>query len=98
MAIEGPLRELGVHDVFQLLDLTRKTGSLRVRSSLRDNDGVVHFLNGRVVAASMREESHRIGRMLVQAGRITEEELLGALAAQIQEGETRRVGEILVAR
>ena len=98
MAIEGPLRELGVHDVFQLLDLTRKTGSLRVRSSLRDNDGVVHFLNGRVVAASMREESHRIGRMLVQAGRITEEELLGALRAQIQEGETRRVGDILVAK
>lgn len=96
MAIEGPLRELGVHDVFQLLDLTRKTGALRIRSALRDNDGVVHFLNGRVVGASMRDEGHKIGRMLVQAGRITEEELLGALAIQIQEGETRRVGEILV--
>jgi tetratricopeptide (TPR) repeat protein len=97
MAIEGPLRELGVHDVFQLLDLTRKTGLLRVRSELRDNDGVVQFRNGRVVGASMRDESHRLGRMLVQAGRITEEELLGALAVQIQEGETRRVGEILLA-
>lgn len=96
MAIEGPLRELGVHDVFQLLDLTRKTGALRIRSALRDNDGVVQFVNGRVVGASMRDEGHRIGRMLVKAGRITEEELLGALAIQIQEGETRRVGEILV--
>ena len=96
MAIEGPLRELGVHDVFQLLDLTRKTGALRIRSALRDNDGVVQFRNGRVVGASMRDEGHKIGRMLVQAGRITEEELLGALAIQIQEGETRRVGEILV--
>ena len=28
MAIEGPLRELGIHDVFQLLDLSRKTGTL----------------------------------------------------------------------
>ena len=97
MAIEGPLRELGVYDVFQLLDLTRKTGALRIRSALRDNDGVVHFRNGRVVGASMRDESHRIGRKLVQAGRVTEEELLGALAIQIQEGETRRIGEILVA-
>ena len=97
MAIEGPLRELGVHDVFQLLDLTRKTGALRIRSALRDNDGVVHFRNGRVVGASMRDESHRLGRKLVQAGRITEEELLGALALQIKEGETRRVGELLVA-
>ena len=33
MAIEGPLRELGIHDVFQLLDLSRKTGMLRVTSS-----------------------------------------------------------------
>ena len=97
MAIEGPLRELGVHDVFQLLDLTRKTGTLRIRSALRDNDGVVQFRNGRVVGASMQDENHRIGRMLVKAGRVTEEELLGALKIQIQEGETRRVGEILVA-
>jgi tetratricopeptide (TPR) repeat protein len=97
MAIEGPLRELGVHDVFQLLDLTRKTGALRVRSSLRDNDGVVLFQDGRIVAASMRDDRHRIGRMLVKAGRVTEEELLGALAIQLREGETRRVGEVLVA-
>ena len=35
MAIEGPLRELGIHDVFQLLDLSRKTGMLCVSSKLR---------------------------------------------------------------
>ena len=32
MPIEGPLRELGIHDVFQLLDLARKTGVLKVTS------------------------------------------------------------------
>ena len=96
MAIEGPLRELGVHDVVQLLDLTRKTGSLRVRSALRDNDGVVHFLNGRVVGASMRDESHRLGNMLVQAGRITEAELSRALAIQAKPGSTQRLGEVLL--
>ena len=52
MAIEGPLRELGIHDVFQLLDLSRKTGTLAVTSELRDNEGTVHFRNGRVVAAA----------------------------------------------
>lgn len=96
MAIEGPLRELGVHDVFQLLDLTRKTGALRVRSALRDNDGVVQFLNGRVVGASMRNETHRLGHMLVQAGRITDVELSQALVLQSQSGERRRLGEILL--
>lgn len=96
MAIEGPLRELGVHDVFQLLDLTRKTGALRVRSALRDNDGVVHFQNGRVVGASMRDESHRIGRMLVQAGRITQDELTRALGIQAASAAPRKLGEILI--
>lgn len=96
MAIEGPLRELGVHDVFQLLDLTRKTGSLRVRSALRDNDGVVKFVNGRVVGATMRDDSHKLGIMLVQSGRVTQQELERALAIQAQSGETRRVGEVLL--
>ena len=31
MPIEGPLRELGIHDVFQLLDLSRKTGILTAK-------------------------------------------------------------------
>jgi hypothetical protein len=96
MAIEGPLRELGVHDVFQLLDLTRKTGVLRVRSALRDKDGVVQFYNGRVVDASTRDESHQLGRMLVQAARITEDELSRALEMQANSPAPRRIGEILV--
>src|SRR3989442_2578316 len=33
MAIEGPLRELGIHDVFQLLDLSRDRKSTRLNSS-----------------------------------------------------------------
>ena len=49
MAIEGPLKELGIHDVFQLLDLSRKTGMLLVTSELRDNEGTVLFENGKIV-------------------------------------------------
>jgi len=48
MAIEGPLRELGIHDVFQLLDLSRKTGRLRVSSALRGNEGTVEFAGRRL--------------------------------------------------
>ena len=56
MAIEGPLRELGIHDVFQLLDLSRKTGVLRVSSELREDEGLVYFDAGRVVQASIRSK------------------------------------------
>ena len=56
MAIEGPLRELGIHDVFQLLDLSRKTGVLRVGSQMRGDEGVVYFNGGRVVHAGIRSK------------------------------------------
>src|SRR6185503_5374466 len=75
MAIEGPLRELGIHDVFQLLDLSRKTGMLRVSSELRNDEGTVYFDNGRVVHASIRSSHLRPELALLQAGRITEADL-----------------------
>jgi hypothetical protein len=80
MAIEGPLRELGIHDVFQLLDLSRKTGMLRVRSELRDDEGLVIFDNGRVVHATIRSKALPTELALLQAGRITEDDLERARA------------------
>ena len=96
MAIEGPLKELGLHDVFRLLDLGRKTGLLRISSHLRDNDGTVFFDSGSIVFASIRSNPHRIGERLVEGGRITSEELEHARAVQQREGGRRRLGQILV--
>jgi len=96
MAIEGPLRELGIHDVFQLLDLSRKTGSLRVTSALRDNEGVVLFESGRVVSATIRTNPHPLGAMLVRAGKISQGDLERARTAQSQRTDGKRLGELLV--
>ena len=52
MPIEGPLHELGMHDVFQLLDLSRKTGVLTVTSARRDSQGHVYFDRGAVTFAA----------------------------------------------
>src|SRR5687768_444234 len=95
MAIEGPLRELGIHDVFQLLDLSRKTGTLRVTSELRDNDGTVLFEKGRIISAAIRSNPHRLGDLLVRSGRLTSEDMAKAQQQQ-REGDKRRLGEILV--
>ncbi len=96
MAIEGPLAELGIHDVFQLLDLSRKTGTLVVTSMLRDNEGVVLFENGKVISAAIRSNPHRIGDLLVRSGRLTDADLARVRDAQ-DKGDRRRFGEILVA-
>ena len=96
MAIEGPLRELGIHDVFQLLDLSRKTGVLRVVSELRDNEGVVAFHAGRIAYASIRSNPYPFGEMLRKAGKITDGELAAARELQTEHGDRRRIGEILI--
>ena len=96
MAIEGPLRELGIHDVFQLLDLSRKTGVLQVTSELRHNKGTVFFDSGAIIYAEVRSNPHPIGRLLVRAGKISEADFERARDMQ-EQGDPRRLGEILVA-
>jgi Domain of unknown function (DUF4388)/Tetratricopeptide repeat len=96
MPIEGPLRELSIHDVFQLLDLSRKTGVLRVTSALRDNEGLVTFDRGRIVSASVRSNAMPLGALLVRAGRISQAELAEARQRQAS-GDPRRLGEVLLA-
>jgi hypothetical protein len=96
MPIEGPLRELGIHDVFQLLDLSRKTGMLRVSSELREDEGVVFFDGGRVVQASIRSKAMPMELALLQAGRVTESDLASARAQAVNGRASRDVVELLV--
>jgi tetratricopeptide (TPR) repeat protein len=96
MAIEGPLRELGIHDVFQLLDLSRKTGALTVTSVLRDNQGTVYFDRGAVVFAAIRSNPHPLGELLLRAGKIAEADLARARDTQRTAQVHRKLGELLV--
>jgi len=96
MAIEGPLRELGIHDVFQLLDLSRKTGVLRVNSELRHNAGTLYFEAGAIIFAEIRSNPHPLGAALLRAGKITEADLDRARDMQERLGDKRRLGDILV--
>jgi hypothetical protein len=97
MAIEGPLRELGIHDVFQLLDLSRKTGVLRVTSDLRHNAGTVYFEAGTIVFAEIRSNPHPLGALLLRTGKVGEADLERARDMQTRQGDERRLGQILVA-
>ena len=95
MALEGPLKELHIQDVFQLLDLGRKTGVLRVTSELRQTAGTVSFDRGGVVAATMGKDPQPLGARLVRLGKISAAQLQQARAAQ-ESGDTRRLGDILI--
>ncbi len=97
MAIEGPLRELGIHDVFQLLDLSRKTGTLRVTSELRGDEGVVHFANGKVINASIRSLPTSVDQILVTAGKVTDADVAAARARAGADASPGALADALVA-
>src|SRR3954453_4579344 len=75
MALEGPLKELHIQDVFQLLELGRKSGVLRVTPELRHAAATISFDRGGVVAASLGSDDQPIGSRLVRLGKITPEQL-----------------------
>src|SRR5437764_338805 len=96
MAIEGPLRELGIHDVFQLLDLSRKTGVLRVSSELREDEGVVFFHGGRVVHANIKSKPVTAEAALLQAGRVSESDMERARARRANGRADAEIPDLLV--
>jgi hypothetical protein len=96
MALEGPLKELHIQDVFQLLDLGRKSGVLRVTSELRQTAATVCFDRGGVVSAALGGDPHPIGTRLVRLGKVTGDALDRARGMQ-NSGDERRLGDILVA-
>jgi tetratricopeptide (TPR) repeat protein len=95
VAIEGPLKELHIDDVFQLLDLGRKTGVLRVTSELRQNAGTVFFENGAVVGAMIVSNPHPLGELLIRTGKVSEEAVVRARTRQASRPD-QRLGELLV--
>lgn len=95
MAIEGPLKELGIEDVLQLMELSRKTGILTVRSEKRGDEAVIHFENGNIVFAMRRRSMRRLGQQLLRTGKLTERELERALELQRQ-NPGQKLGQILL--
>lgn len=95
MPIEGPLRELGIQDVLQMLDLAQKSGYLTVRSLRMKDEAVVHLSAGHIVFASRRRSMRLLGQQLLREGKLTQPELERALELQ-REDPKQRLGAILV--
>ncbi|MGH7476859.1 MAG: DUF4388 domain-containing protein [Longimicrobiales bacterium] len=95
MAIEGPLEELSLQDVLQLLELARKTGVLTVRSERHNDEGVVHLDRGLIIFARRRRSRRLLGQQLLRAGKLTEQELDRALEMQ-RANPSLRLSEIFL--
>ena len=97
MAIDGPVRDLVLSDLLQLLFLSRRTGNLVVSDEVNGQSVVLELDNGALAGATSTTPETRLGRLLVGSGRATEKQIESALMAQ-QRTPGNRLGEILAER
>jgi len=80
MSLVGRLEDLALPDIFQIISLSKKTGTLVVRS--RRGTGMVVFKSGQVIQAGSDSIRDSLGNILVSQGMVNQEDLSAALARQ----------------
>ena len=93
MSLVGRLEDLALPDIFQIISLSKKTGTLVVRS--RKGTGMVVFKDGQVIQAASDSIRDSLGNILVSQGMLTEPALAHALSRQKREID-KPLGMILV--
>jgi hypothetical protein len=92
MSLVGRLEDLALPDIFQIISLSKKTGTLVVRS--RRGTGMVVFKEGQVIQAASDNIRDSLGNILVSQGMLDEAALTKALAFQKREPD-KPLGMIL---
>ena len=80
MSLVGRLEDLALPDIFQIISLSKKTGTLVVRS--RKGTGMVVFKSGQVIQAGSDVIRGTLGNILVSQGMVSSGDLSKAVAAQ----------------
>ncbi|MDD5433972.1 MAG: DUF4388 domain-containing protein [Nitrospira sp.] len=95
MALEGSIKDFGIADILQLINLQKKSGMLFIQDG--EASVTINFYNGEIVYAlsATMGENEKTGRLLISSGKLTEKELEDALFVQKNTGE--KIGHVLVA-
>lgn len=97
MPIEGPIPDLGVSDLLQLLTLSRRTGRLDATRTSGEAWLTLWLEDGQIVGQAGSEQDLRLGRIAVLREGVSEEAVTSALAEQ-RRAPDQRLGELLVDR
>jgi CheY-like chemotaxis protein len=87
----GNLADLGLGDIFQIVSLSRRSGTLQLTTSTES--GEIVFDNGRVVAAFTTGEKETVGERMLAAGVVPPTAYQEMLAAQAEGSDGRELFE-----
>ncbi len=94
--LHGTLEELGLDEILQIVGVSRRTGTLHLKS--RGREAMLHFRDGLLVRAASTGFQQSLGELLVRKGVVPPEVVQQALAIQQQERFRERIGTILCQR
>ena len=94
MLLQGNLQEFSLPNIFQLVKMSAKSGSLTIRRE--GESGKIFFRNGLISYAYSSPQLLPLGERLVKAGAISTAQLKQALAAQKKSPDGARLGHILL--
>ena len=92
--LEGKLTDFSLTEVFQLLALTRKSGTLNINAGT--SRGRIVFADGEICFAVADVEREAVGTRLVQAGLATREEVIAVLEAERAGGQSGNLSQALL--
>lgn len=94
MGFYGDLEDIPLQDILFVLSKGSKSGQLTLMTG--DQQFVLVLDHGRISAVTTNDDSLRIGRLLVDQGYVSEEQMEQALALQKISDQPMRVGDVLV--
>ncbi|HWR83571.1 MAG TPA: DUF4388 domain-containing protein [Candidatus Deferrimicrobium sp.] len=94
--LQGNIERFTLPEVFQLIASARKSGTLAIQRE--DSIVMVYFKDGDVVYGYGPRQTFHLGQLLKERGLITAQQLEEAVGAQARTDNSKRLGEILVAR
>jgi hypothetical protein len=92
--LQGNLQEFSLPNIFQLVKMSAKSGSLTIRRE--GESGKIFFRNGMITYAYSSPQLLPLGERLVKAGAISKTQLKQALSAQKKSPDGDRLGRILL--
>jgi hypothetical protein len=93
MALKGNLKDFNVTQLFNLINLARKTGSLTIQ--VHEKRAEVCFKEGRLVYASLNGQQNGLVSMLEKAGKISSEQSR-IIRARSRSGADKELGLLLI--
>ncbi len=94
MALKGSLRDFSLPDLFKLLNLSKKSGTLML--TLGEARGYVCFRNGEVFFATENWNQQPLGERMIEAGIVTWEQVHEALEKQTKEDSCVLLRDLLI--